>query len=248
LTTAEPIWEHLQARRQALEHLRGLARARLQVATRDATLDDAVVVMQRFASMRMEGLGPLNQPLFLLIADAQHLALYAPQEGRLLSGAASAENMSRLFGITVTPVALQYVLAGDIPLRTLPTTGTLVYRRRENLYFWQGQVPEQPLTYRIWFEPYDLHPVQFEADDLGGRVALQIRYEDLRSVQGFRMPYRITLVQPIVGRQVVWDYQEIELNGQVPSALFQMRVPTGTTRVAVETLLEPEADRLPRIW
>ena len=248
LTSVAPVWEHLQTRRQTLDNLRGLARARLQVSTRDATLEEAVIVLQRFESLRLEGLGPLNQPLFLLIADAQRLALYAPQERRLLRGEASAENMTRLFGIAMTPSALQYVLAGDIPLHALPTVGTFAYQRRENLYFWQGQVPGQPLTYRMWFEPYDLHPVRFEADNIEGRLLLQIWYEDFRRVQGFRVPYRITLVQPIVGRQVVWEYRDVELNVQVLPSLFNMLVPAGTTQVEVESLLEPEADRLPRIW
>src|SRR5712691_13113344 len=134
LSSAKPVWEHLAARRQTLANLKGLARVRLRVALRDATLEDAVVVLQRFEAIRLEGIGPVGQPLFLLIADAQQLSLYAPQEGRLLTGVASAENLLRLFGIAVTPTALQYVLLGDVPLVTLPTAGAFAYRERENLY------------------------------------------------------------------------------------------------------------------
>lgn len=248
LSSAAPVWEHLVARRQALENLKGLARVRLRVSTREATLEDAVVVLRRFEAIRLEGIGPVGQPLFLLIADAQQLSLYAPQDGRLLTGAASAENLMRLFGMALTPTALQYVLAGDIPLGTLPTAGEFVYRPRDNLYLWKGQVPSQPQTYRIWFEPYDLHPVRFEMEDLGGQLVLQVRYEALQRFNGFMMPYRITLVQPLVGRRVVWQYKEVQLNAGVTPELFRMRVPMGTTRLAIEDLPEPEADTLPRIW
>src|SRR5712691_875194 len=82
LSSAAPVWEHLAARRQALDNLKGLARVRLRVSLRDATLDDAVVVLQGFEAIRLEGIGPVGPPLFLLIADAQQLSLYAPQEGR----------------------------------------------------------------------------------------------------------------------------------------------------------------------
>lgn len=248
LSSAEPVWEHLAARRHALDNLRGAASVRLQAATREATLDDAVVVLQRFEAIRLEGIGTVNQPLFLLIADTQQLSLYAPQEGRLLTGAASGENLMRLVGIALTPTALQYVLAGDVPLTTLPTTGEFAYRRRDNLYLWKGQVPSQPLSYRIWFEPYDLQPVRFEMDDLGGQLVLQVRYEELQRVNGFMVPYRITLDQPRVGRRVVWQYKKVEINVGVPPERFRMRVPVGTTRLAIEDLPEPEADRLPRIW
>jgi hypothetical protein len=242
------VWDHLTARRQALNNLKGLAQVRLRGSVRDAILDDAVVVLQGFEAIRLEGIGPVGQPLFLLIADAHQLSLYAPQEGRLLTGAASAENLLRLFGIALTPMTLQYVLMGDVPLATLPSAGAFTYQRRENLYLWRGQAPSQPQSYRIWFEPYDLHPVRFEMEDAGGQLVLQVWYEAFQHFNGFMMPYRITLVQPTVGRRVVWQYKEAQLNAGVSPTLFRMRVPVGTTRVAIEDLPKPEGDMLPSIW
>jgi hypothetical protein len=248
LASAEPVWEHVAARRQAFDNLKGLARVQLRVNARHATLEDAVVVLQRFEAIRLEGIGPVGQPLFLLIADTHQLSLYAPQEGRLLTGAASAENLMRLFGIALTPTALQYVLIGDVPLATRPSAGEFAYRARDNLYLWHGQVPPEPQSYRIWFEPYDLSPVRFEMEDPGGQLVLQVWYEELQRVGGFMVPYRITVVQPVVGRRVVWQYKEVQLNAGVTPALFRMRVPVGTARLAIEALPEPDADRLPRIW
>jgi|RhiMetdeSRZDD1v2_1073273.scaffolds.fasta_scaffold409784_2 outer membrane lipoprotein-sorting protein len=248
LSSAAPVWEHLAVRRQALNNLKGLAQVRLRGSVRDATLDDAVVVLQDFEAIRLEGIGPVGQPLFLLIADSHQLSFYDPQEGRLLTGAASAENLLRLFGIALTPMTLQYVLMGDVPLATLPTVGAFTYRRRENLYLWQGQAPSQPQAYRIWFEPYDLHPVRFEMEDAGGQLVLQVWYEEFQRFNGFMMPYRITLVQPTVGRRVVWQYKDAQLNAGVAPALFRMRVPVGTTRVAIEDLPKPEGGALPSIW
>ena len=248
LSSAAPVWEHLAARRQALNNLKGLAQVRLRGSVRDATLDDAVVVLQDFEAIRLEGIGPVGQPLFLLIADSHQLSFYAPQEGRLLTGAASAENLLRLFGIALTPMTLQYVLMGDVPLAALPTAGAFTYRRRENLYLWQGQAPSQPQSYRIWFEPYDLHPVRFEMEDVGGQLVLQVWYEEFQRFNGFMMPYRITLVQPMVGRRVVWQYKDAQLNTGVAPALFRMRVPVGTARVAIEDLPKPEGGTLPSIW
>jgi outer membrane lipoprotein-sorting protein len=249
LSRAEPVWEQVAARRQAFDPLSGLARVDLRAGIRNATLDDAVVVLQRFDAIRLEGYGPGIQLLFLLIADKHQLSLYAPQEGRLLTGAASAENLMRLFGIALTPTALQYILMGDVPLVTLPSAGAFAYRARENLYLWQGQVPPAPQSYRIWFEPYHLQPVRLEMEDPGGQLVLQVRYEDFQRLNGFMMPYRITVVQPAVGRRVVWQYKEkVELNVGLTQEPFRMRVPPGTAQVAIENLPAPEANALPRIW
>lgn len=248
LTSAEPIWEHLAARRQAFDNLKGLAQVQLRVDIRHATVDDVVVIQQRFEAIRLEGLGPIGQPLFLLIADTHQLALYAPQDGRLLTGAASADNLMRLFGIALTPTALQYVLIGDVPLATLLTGGEFAYRARDNLYLWKGQVPAQQQSYRIWFEPYDLAPVRFEMEDASGQLVLQVRYEAFQRLNGLMLPYRITVEQPALGRRVVWQYKEAQLNTSVPPALFRMRVPVGTARLAIEDIPAPEAGTLPRIW
>ena len=250
LSRAEPVWEHVAARRQAFGTLRGLAHVELRAGIRNVSLDDAVVVLQRFEAIRLEGYGPVSQLLFLLIADTHQLALYAPQEGRLLTGAASAENLMRLFGIALTPTALQYVLLGDVPLATLPSAGEFAYRARDNLYLWKGQVPAQPQSYQIWFEPYDLQPVRFEMADATGQLVLQVWYEDFQRLQGFMMPYRITLIQPAVGRRVVWQYKAaVEINASLSQERFRMpALPVGTARVAIEDLPAPEADTLPHIW
>lgn len=248
LTSAEPIWEQMAARRLAFDNLKGQARVQLHVDIRHATLDDAVVILQRFEALRFEGIGPMNQPLFLLIADTQQLSLYAPQEGRLLTGAASAENLMRLFGIALTPTALHYVLIGDVPLAVLPRGGEFTYRARDNLYFWRGFMPAERQLYRIWFEPYALSPVRFEMADASGQLVLRVRYEEFQRLDALQVPYRITVEQPMLGRRVVWQYQEVQLNTSVPPALFRMRVPVGTARLAIEDLPAPEAGTLPRIW
>ena len=247
LTSEAPVWEQLARRRQAIDNLQGLARVDLLVPARHAALDEVVVVLRHFEALRMEGNGPVGQPLFLLIADPYQLSLYAPQEGRLLTGAASAENLMRLFGIAVTPIALQYVLRGDVPLVTPPSAGSFAYRARDNLYLWEGQVPWQQ-SYRIWFEPYDLHPVRFEMEDADGQLVLQVWYEEFRRFDGFMLPYRITMGQPAVGRRIVWQYKELQLNTAVAQTLFRMRVPGGVARIAIEDLPAPEADTIPRIW
>jgi hypothetical protein len=196
--------------------------------------DEVAVVLDRFEALRLEGIGPLGQPLFLLIADQRRFAFYTPQEQRLVSGTASAQNLERTFGLALAPEALQYILSGDIPLVTFPASGQLTYRRRDNLYVWAGQGTEPAGYYRIWFEPYHLQPVRFEAEDRFGKVVLRVEYEDFRQLDGFILPYHITAVQSLANHRVVWHYSEVKLNTHVAPALFRMRVPAGTKQVELE--------------
>lgn len=234
LSTAEPIWHQLAARRRAFQNLKGLAQVRWSSATQNVAFDETVVVLEGFEALRLEGIGPLGQPLFLLIADRQRFSFYTPQEQRLISGPASARNLERAFGLALAPEALQYLLIGDIPLVTLPKAGKVAYRRRENLYVWEGEGARPAGYYRVWFEPSHLQPVSFVVEDRFGKVVLQVQYEDFRQLDGFRLPYRITVVQPLAEQHVVWHYSEARLNTGVAPALFRLRVPAGTRQVELE--------------
>jgi hypothetical protein len=214
--------------------LKGLASVRLLSPNQNVTLENVVVVLQGLASIRLEGIGALGQPLFLLVADTGRFSFYSPREARLLSGTASARNLERTFGIALAPDALQALLIGDLPWATLPDGGPLAYRPRDNVYLWEGKVPRQEGTYRLWFDATHLQPVRFEAEDLLGRVVLRVQYEDLQQRDSFWLPYRITVEQPLVSQQVIWHYSEVQLNVQVAPTLFQLRVPVGTERVELE--------------
>jgi hypothetical protein len=234
LSTAEPIWQQLATRRQTFQNLKGLAQVRWSGPRQNVTFDETAVVLDRFETLRLEGIGPLGQPLFLLIADQKRFALYTPQEQRLVSGTASAQNLERTFGLALAPEALQYILIGDIPLVTFPASGELVYRRRDNLYMWTGEGLQAAGYYRIWFEPYHLQPVRFVVEDRLGQVVLQVEYEDFHQLDGFILPYHITAIQPPTDSRVVWHYSEVKLNMGVAPALFRMRVPAGTKQVELE--------------
>ncbi|MEE8304337.1 MAG: DUF4292 domain-containing protein [Candidatus Tectomicrobia bacterium] len=234
LSTAEPVWQQLVARRHVFQNLKGLARVRFVTPEQGITVDDMVVVLQGFDALRLEGIGPLGQPLFLLVSDGLRFSLYAPREARLISGTASAENFSRLFGLALEPATLQYVLAGDVPLPEPPASGTFTYLPARNLYVWKGQDPEHLEDYQIWFEPYDLNPVRFEVEHPPGEVILRVQYERFQRLHNLTFPYRITIEQPLAERRVVWHYSEVQLNVEVSPTLFRVSVPTGTERIELD--------------
>ncbi|MGQ4809685.1 hypothetical protein NKDENANG_03108 [Candidatus Entotheonellaceae bacterium PAL068K] len=234
LTTAEPVWQQLAARRRSLHNLKGLAQVHLSIPMHSVSIEETVVVLQGLTAMRLEGIGPFGQPLFLLIADEQRFALYYPQEARLISGTASAQNLARLLGVELAPMVLHRVLTGDVPLTSLPVTGTFAYLPNHNLYIWEGQEPEPLQDYRVWFEPYQLQPVRFEVVQPSGEVALRVQYEDWQPLGEVTLPYRIIIVQPLAQRRLVWQYSEVEPNTGVSPALFRMRVPAGIQRVEIE--------------
>ncbi len=240
IATTAPLWQHLQLRRKSYQTLKGLAQFRLSGPEGGGALDNTVFVFDRFDNVRLEGLGPFGQPLFLYTFADQRFALYLPQQRRLFAGGSSPEPFVRLIGLAIEPGLLPYVLIGDIPLTTWPAPGPLTYLADDDLYVWEGAVPDSPWHYRVWFDPYRLLPVRLELASPPQQTVLNVTYDDFRELDGFILPYRIAMVQPQTQRQVVWTYNDVELNRGVSANLFQMRVPPGTERIELDP---PGADR-----
>lgn len=234
LSTAAPFWQHLKVRRATYENLKGLAQLRLRTAQGRGTLDNVVVVLERFRAVRLEGIGPFGQPVFLLVSNDQRFSFYLPQERRVISGSTSTRQFAQLFGLALAPRMLPYVFVGDVPLLTLPEAGALTYLTDDDLYLWEGPDLQELWHYRIWFDPYRFLPVRFDMIASSGEVVLQVTYEDFRRLNGFTLPYRITITQPLVDHRVMWHYSDVQINMGVASALFRMRVPPGVERVELE--------------
>lgn len=231
LSTTAPIWQHLERRRLRYRNLKGLAQLRLRLATGRGVLDNTVVVLDGFEHIRFEGFGPFGQLFFLLISAEDRFALYLPHEGRLVMGTSSPQQFVRFFGLAIEPEILPHLLVGDVPFATWPEAAALTYLAAEDLYFWQGRVPQQSGSYRVWIEPDRLLPVRVEQLDAANRVQLRVLYQDFETLGSFVLPYRITLIQPETEQQVVWHYSQVDLNVGVSPKLFQVQVPPGTERI-----------------
>ena len=225
---AEPFWKQLAQHRSALENLKGLAQVQARTDRGSVALDDVVVVVRHAEALRLEGIGPFGQPLFLFITDGEWLALHMIRNNRLVVGPASARNLERLFGIAVAPQSLLRVLLGDIPLNPLPTSGDLAYRKDERLYFWESTQPDSDPIYRVWFDPQALHPVRFEMADAAGSIVMRVNYGDFQRQGDVLLPTRIDVVEPETQRQAVWRYTDVELNTEVSADLFRVQPPAQT--------------------
>jgi outer membrane lipoprotein-sorting protein len=234
LSTVQPAWRHLVARRRIFQNLKGLARVRFESPEQAMTIGNVVAVLRGSEALRLEGVGPLGQPLFLMVAHDMRFLLYMPRQARLVSGTASAENLSRLFGLAVAPEVLRYVLIGDVPLAQLPSAGEFKYLPADNLYIWSGHDPEHLYDYRVWFDPYRLNPVRFEMAQPPIGVVLRVQYEGFQRLQQMAVPYHITIEQPLAEHRVVWHYREIQLNAEVPASLFHIIPPAGTERIELD--------------
>ena len=225
---AAPFWEKLAARRGALQSVKGLAHVQAVTGRGSVTLDDVVVVARQPQALRLEGIGPFGQPLFLFVTNGDGLELYLIRQNRLVRGRATSGNFQRLFGIGVAPQALVRVLLGDVPLDPLPTGGDLLYLQTEGLYLWEGAQAGPYPKYRVWFDAPGQNPMLFELEDASGAVALRVTYADYQPQGALLAPARIGIVEPATQRRAIWRYTDAQFNAEVSDDLFRVQPPQGT--------------------
>lgn len=68
--------------------------------------------------IRLEGVAPFGQPIFILAADAARATLLLPRDERVVTAASASEILEALAGVRLEPDTLRAVLAGCV------TTGT----------------------------------------------------------------------------------------------------------------------------
>ncbi len=79
----------------------------------------------RPASMRLEGIPPFGQPVFILAAEAGSAVLLLPRDGRVLRGEPPQAVLEALVGVNLAPADLLAILTGCVVADSTPTGGRL---------------------------------------------------------------------------------------------------------------------------
>jgi hypothetical protein len=77
------------------------------------------------ASMRLEGLAPIGQPIFHLAAQGGNGVLWLPRDQRVLRGQPAEAILDALIGVNLAPADLQAILTGCVVQKPTATAGRL---------------------------------------------------------------------------------------------------------------------------
>jgi outer membrane biogenesis lipoprotein LolB len=78
---------------------------------------------ERPASMRLEGVAPLGQPVFFLTAQSGTGMLLLPRESRVLRNQPAEAMLDALIGVNLAPQDLMAILTGCVAPAPMPTAG-----------------------------------------------------------------------------------------------------------------------------
>ena len=181
-----------------------------------------VAGFERPASMRLEGVAPFGQPVFILAARGDTATLLLRRDTRVLTGARADEILGALTGMTLAPADVQAILTGCV-LPQPRATGGRVHRNGwasidlsgdAIIYFQREEESWQPRAAR--------------------RAGWQIEYP---AWQGdFPRTVRLRSDDPGVDVDLTATLSQIEANVDLDQAAFAVAVPPGASAITLNEL------------
>jgi hypothetical protein len=110
---AGPIVATLQHRRQAFLGMKAVARVEMERKGRKRVYESVAILQQRFDKLRVEGYGPMGEPVFAFVWDGQDVLVRKPGESEPMM--VGQFGLERILGVPLLPADLCSILSGNIP-------------------------------------------------------------------------------------------------------------------------------------
>lgn len=202
--------------------LRGLAVLTVKAPLRSYQARE-IIVSRRPTSLRLEALGPLDQPLLLAATDGTSLQIYSAPENLFLTGRASPRNLARLFPVEMDLAQVVTLVRGSMPLIEAEQARARPARGGEILLVLEGRGLKQ----EVWLEGGSLRPLRGRLLDARGEVLYEVAFRDYRSVSGQAFPFQIAVEVPAKLVTVHLHYRELALNAETDHEEFRLGPPPG---------------------
>lgn len=189
-----------------------------------------VAGFERPSSMRLEGVAPFGQPVFILAARNGSGTLLLPRERRILRSAAPEAILEALTGVALAPADLQAVLTGCVVPAPRAESG------RIHAGGWASiDVASAP-------ESGDARTATLFLRLTGGawqlRAARRDRWQiEYRLAQGaFPESVRLASARPELRVDITASLSQIETNTGIDAAAFTIEEPASVTPLSIEEL------------
>ena len=217
------VLSQVRARAEGLESLAAYARAS-HYSDEGAFKGMMDVVVRRPASLHFSAMTPTDQWVPGLVSDGEVFTSFERGGGVCYVGASCPRNVGRLLSIEMAGADIAGVLLGSPPI--------LPHERLE--LSWDAEVGAYRLhlvaskTEQVIWVRHDSGDVLRTLVREGARRLFDIQWDDVRTVDGRRLPHTIHLKMDRGDVDLKLKYRDVTLNGDVADDAFKMVCPEGT--------------------
>jgi len=210
-----PLAQELDRRRSSFSGLKAAARVQTERKGRKRVYESVAFLQQGQSKFRIEGYGPLGEPVFGALWDGKDLMLRMPGEADFARAGPWA--FERLIGFPLAPSELAAVISGNVPppLKTeeararCSEDGRCVVEFRTDVARWLVQI--------VPADPFRIESGErYRGDDL----AYTARFDSPEMISGYLFPKRVTVESADRKARLLIEYQDVEVNVPVEDSAF----------------------------
>ncbi len=197
---------------------------------------DQVVLARRPGDVRVETISPFGTTLTVFATNSEQLVFYDLQANEYVTGCPELDHISRFLPFHLTAADLVRVLLGAPPLDAVdpdPDTYAMEWDARRAAYRLTMPLLADAGSLRVWIEHGSWTMVAARMTDADGVRIFDLRSGRNESLEGAsmvtRMPTRIEFEMPAEEIDIALDVERIELDPDLPDALFTLPSPRGAT-------------------
>jgi hypothetical protein len=213
--------------------VQGEARLRLQEPRTAAFRQFAAA--ERPDRVHLEALDFFGNPVAVLVASGGRFSLYDAQKKVLYTGAATPENLSRLVPVPVSAGELVEILLGSAPL---PASAPVDVARDDGhlrIRFEEGDA-----RLDAWIGAHAAVMKARRSVPGEGRGSWRVEFAEHRAHGAAWFPDWFSLRSEAADVRLELRWEQLEVNGALDPALFELRPPKGARIVDVDAVAQPD--------
>lgn len=192
----------------------------------------AIVVLERPASLRMEFLSFIGQPVQFLVCREGKFRFYSPGENKVMTGDATRFNLYRLLGVNLELEKILDILTAAPGLLKGSTFPSMRYLINENNYLLQTGDPKIGEEQMLWVNGENMRPRRYISQQQK-QINLEIQWDDYQEINGLQFPNIVEIARPLEATKVKVKFSESSLNRKLEPDLFTLNIPPGTEDIAL---------------
>ena len=224
ILSSSDLLQRVQARNQRIRSIRALARVTINLGENRFRLEELIIV-KKPASLRVEALSLIGQPLLYLATDGEAFEILIPGENRFYRGTAALKHLSTLFPFCRGIREIVPLIVGETSWADNERLAAQ-FSQRDKLYIVEENTPEG--SRRIfWINPFHFALVRAAELNHQQNPQWEVLFANFKKRDGILFPRDIEFRSSSSGDRMKMHLLEWEINPSFGKETFRLDAPKG---------------------
>lgn len=224
ILSSSDLLQRIQARNRRIQSIRALARVTINIGETRIRLEE-LIIFNKPASIRVEALSLIGQPLLYLTTDGEFFEALIPAENRLYRGEEAMKYLSSFFHFNGDARNIIPLIVGEITWAGYDSLA-IHYSERDKVYILKEDTPEGS-TRIYWINPFHFSLVRAAELDNLQNPQWEVLLGNFRKKDGIIFPMSIEFQGFSSGSRMKMHLLEWKINPPLDEDAFRLDVPKG---------------------